>query len=109
MTNSTSEQDGDRRDSQRMLRIDATLWGITAGLLFGIGLFVATNWLVIQDGPTVGKHLQLIGHYFLGYRVTFVGSLIGFAWAFISGFVAIWLLVSVYNFVALRRHGDPSA
>lgn len=103
------QQDTERRNAQRMLRIDATLWGITAGLLFGIGLFVATNWLVIRGGQQVGKHLGLLSHYFIGYKVTFVGSLIGFAWAFVTGFVAIWLLVSVYNFVALRRHGDPSA
>lgn len=105
----TSGQDGERRDAQRMLRIDATLWGITAGLLFGTGLFVATNWLVIQGGPHVGKHLGLLGNYFVFYSVTFLGSLIGFLWAFSIGFVAVWLLVRVYNFVALRRHGDPSA
>ncbi|MHC4846512.1 MAG: hypothetical protein ACYTCU_10165 [Planctomycetota bacterium] len=105
----TEAQESQRRNAQRMLRIDATLWGITAGLLLGIGLFVATNWLVFRGGPQVGKHLGLLGHYFIGYSVTFMGSLIGFVWAFASGFVAIWLLVSVYNFVALRRHGDPSA
>ena len=109
MAQTKSDQLNPQPDASRMLRIDAMLWGITAGLLFGIGLFVATIWLVIQGGQQVGKHLGLLGHYFIGYKVTYVGSAIGFVWAFLTGFVAIWLLVSVYNFVALRRHGDSSA
>jgi hypothetical protein len=69
----------------------------------GIGLFVATNWLVIKGGPVVGPHLRLLNQYLIGYRVTFVGSLIGFAYAFVLGLAATYLGASVYNRVADYR------
>ena len=53
----------------------------------GLGVFVATNWLISEGGPVVGPHLALLGQFFIGYRVTFVGSLVGFLWAFAVGFL----------------------
>jgi hypothetical protein len=89
----------------RILRLDATLTGLTTGLVAGLGVFVATNWLVVKGGPPVGPHLALLAQFFPGYRVTFVGSLVGFAWAFGCGFVAGYLVSRVYNRLALRREG----
>ena len=60
----------------RVMRLNASVQGVVTGLLAGIALFVATNWLVIKGGPVVGPHLALLGQFFIGYRVTFVGSLI---------------------------------
>ena len=50
---------------------------LTHGIL-ALGLFIATNWLVIKGGERVGPHLQLLSQYFIGYRVTFLGSFIDF-------------------------------
>jgi len=94
--------------TRRILRIDATIWGVTAGLLCGFGLFAATNWLLLQDGPQTGKHLSLLRHYFIGFEMSFVGSLIGFAWAFATAFIATWLFVRVYNWVAQKRNTDTT-
>jgi hypothetical protein len=66
-------------------------------------LFLATNWLVVKGGDVVGPHLALLGQYFLGYRVTFVGSLVGFAYAFVVGFVAGYGVSRIYNWVVDRR------
>jgi hypothetical protein len=60
----------------RLLRLNATVQGLAAGLVCGLVLFVATNWLVLKGGDVVGPHLGLLGQYFIGYRVTFVGSLV---------------------------------
>jgi hypothetical protein len=94
----------DPTPTRRILRMDATIWAMTAGLLCGLGLFIATNWLLLQGGHRVGEHLGLLGNYFIGYRVTFLGSLIGFAYAFAIGFAATWIFVRVYNWVAQVRH-----
>ncbi len=89
----------------RVVRIDAVVQGITTGLLAGLLLFVATNWLILRGGQDVGKHLGLLRHFFLGYEVTFIGSLIGFAWAFAGGFLAAYLVARIYNAVVDLRHG----
>jgi hypothetical protein len=87
----------------RIARLNATLSGLVAGMICGLGLFVATNWLVLKGGTVVGPHLQLLGQYFIGYRVTFLGSLIGFVYAFISGFVVDYLVATLYNVFAQAR------
>lgn len=79
--------------------------GVVAGLLVGLGIFIATNWLVIKGGETVGPHLALLGQFFIGYRVTFVGSLIGFGWGFISGFLIGSFIAAMYNRLADFREG----
>lgn len=92
----------------RLLRVNALSFGIVAGLAAGLGLFLATNWLVvkagIKGGHAVGPHLSLLGQYFLGYRVSFAGSLIGFAWAFACGLIIGYAGSRLYNAVAQLRH-----
>ncbi len=89
----------------RVLHLDAKVSGIVTGLLCGVGLFLATNWLVVKGGVNVGMHLSLLNQYFPGYRVTFGGSLIGFAYAFLSGFAGGYFVACVYNWIArLRDH-----
>jgi hypothetical protein len=91
----------------RVVRLNAAIAGVVTGLLAGLALFVATNWLVLKGGPVVGPHLALLGQYFIGYRVSFVGSFIGFAWAFVLGFVIGAAVVAIYNWLADLR--DPRA
>ena len=80
-----------------LLRLNGRAWGITAGMLLGLGLFIATNILVLKGGPNVGQHLNLLGVFFPGYSVTFVGSLIGFVYAFVVGYAVGRLIGAVYN------------
>lgn len=75
------------------------------GVLCALGLFVATNWLVLKGGERVGEHLSLLRYYFVGYSVTFIGSLVGAAWAFAAGFVGTYLVARVYNFIVELRYG----
>jgi hypothetical protein len=72
-------------------------WAIGFGLVLGLGLFAATNFLVIKGGPDVGLHLRLLNVYFPGYSVTFIGSLIGFVYAFVLGYLTGRIVVGLYN------------
>lgn len=81
-------------------RLNAKLLGVVVGLLSGAGLFLATNFLVLKGGPNVGMHLQLLAQFFPGYRVTVLGSLIGFVYAFGVGFMIGAVLGWVYNKIA---------
>jgi hypothetical protein len=96
----TAPEPDDEVLARAVLRLNGRVLGVVFGLLGAAGLFVATNWLVIKDGEPLGPHLALLGQYFIGYRVSFVGSLIGAAYAFALGYVAGRVVGAVYNRVA---------
>lgn len=83
--------------SIRLMRLNAAIQGVVTGLITGLAIFAATNWLILKGGPVVGPHLALLGQFFIGYRVTFVGSLIGFAYAFVLGFGIGYGVARMYN------------
>ena len=87
-----------------VLLLNAKVVGLALGLIFGLGIFVATNWLVIKGGDRVGPHLILLSQYFIGYRVTFVGSLIGAAYGFTLGTICGALMGWIYNKIVQFRH-----
>jgi len=81
----------------QVLRVNAAVQGIVTGLLVGLLVFLSTNWLVLKGGATVGPHLALLGQFFIGYKVTFVGSLVGFAYGFFCGFAIGYFVAKIYN------------
>ena len=83
----------------RLVRLNAKVQGVVTGLVAGLAIFVATNWLILKGGEVVGPNLALLGQFFIGYRVTFMGSLIGFAYGFAGGFVAGYLVAGLYNWL----------
>ncbi len=87
----------------RLMRLNETIYGIVAGVVVGLAIFLATNWLVLKGGPVVGPHLGLLGQYFIGYQVTFVGSLIGCGYGFIAGFVGGFSIAKMYNWIVSLR------
>ncbi len=90
----------------RLVRLSATVYGIVFGLVLGIGIFVATLWLVIRGGPVVGPNLALLGQFFLGYTVTYLGSVIGFIYGFITGFIIGFSIATIYNWIVGLRATD---
>jgi len=83
--------------NQVVRRLNSRAWGMSVGLVFGLGLLLATNFLVLKGGPNVGAHLRLLSNYFPGYRVTFMGSLVGFVYAFVLGYGLGRLIATIYD------------
>jgi hypothetical protein len=84
--------------------------GVALGALVGLSLFVATNWLVLKGGEQVGPHLALLGQFFIGYKVTFLGSVIGLGYGFVSGFVVGFTIAVLHNrFADLRQRRQRGA
>lgn len=79
--------------------IMATVFGGATGMI----LFIATVWLLIRGGPFVGLHLNLLGHYFPGYRVSWPGAFLGLLYGFLSGAALGWSLTWVYNRLTMLR------
>ena len=88
-----------------VLRLNGNILGIVLGIVTGLVIFIATNWLVIKGGSDVGSHLNLLGQFFIGYSVTFAGSLIGLIYGFLTGFIGGFLIAWIYNrIIILKKH-----
>lgn len=81
-------------------RLSGNILGLVFGIIFAAVIFVATNWLVLKGGPMVGPHLSLLSQFFIGYSVTFIGSLVGMLYGFVAGYLAGLFIAWVYNSVA---------
>ena len=84
-------------------RLRAGILALVCGLLAGTGLFVATVWLVLRGGETVGPHLGLLRYYMPGYSVTWPGAFLGFFYGVLFGVVVGGLTGWIYNRVADLR------
>jgi hypothetical protein len=72
---------------QSFARLDRTALGVALGSVFGLVVFCATVVLLLKGGDEVGPNLSLLGQYFIGYKVSWTGSLIGLFYGFVSGFI----------------------
>ena len=88
----------------RVAQLNAVVSGLVTGVILGLGIFVATNWLLLKGGNPVGPHRALLGQFFLGYTVSFIGSLIGLLYGFVSGFIVGYSVAFLYNVFLNLRH-----
>ena len=86
-----------------VLHLNGHIFGCVLGIISALVIFVATNWLVIKGGDVIGPHLGLLSHFFIGYSVTFVGSLIGAVYGFVISYLSGLIIGWVYNGVVSLR------
>ena len=99
-TDKTDATDADL--ATEIARINGTILALVLGVMAGLLVFIATAWLVIKGGPQVGPHLGLLGQFFPGYSVSFLGSLAGLAWGAVAGAAVGWTIAWLYNRLAFR-------
>ena len=78
-------------------RMDKFAFAAALGSVCGLGMFLATIWLIIKGGEVVGPNLQLISQYFIGYTVSIKGAFIGMGYSFLWGFLFGWLFAYLRN------------
>jgi membrane protein YqaA with SNARE-associated domain len=89
--------------SRAIARIQSGVLALVCAVIGGMGIFTMTVWLLIKGGPNVGVHLQLLRHYFIGYSVTWTGSVVGFVYGALLGGVVGWIIGNIYNRVVRLR------
>ena len=94
MTQRISQKD---EISRALVKIRTIALAIVCAMIGGVGLFLMTAWLLINDGPHVGQHLQLLSSYFMGYSVTWWGSIVGLFYGALCGGVIGWAVGTIYN------------
>ena len=84
------------------MKLKPNALGLTAGIIWGVGLMLVTWWSLILY-PTGGAILQLIGRFYIGYSVSFLGSIIGLIWGFIDGLICGYIFALLYNLFAKEK------
>ena len=80
------------------MKFNIKAFGLTCGLIWGLGLFALTWWIIAFEGAT--GDITLIGRVYRGYSISPVGSLIGLGEAFIDGLIGGLIFALLYNLLA---------
>ena len=82
------------------MKLNVKAFALTCALVWGLGLFLLTWWIIAFDGVT--GEATLIGRLYRGYSISPVGSIIGLLWASVDGLIGGALFAWIYNFIACR-------
>ena len=75
-------------------------FALTCGILWGVGLFFLTWWLILLEGSSGDP--TLIGRFYVGYNISPSGSIIGFLWGCADGAIGGLAFGWLYNFIILQ-------
>lgn len=67
------------------MKLNVKAFGLACGLVWGLGLFLLTWWILAFEGNSAGP--TFIGRIYRGYTITPVGSMVGLAWGFLDGWI----------------------
>ena len=79
------------------MKLNVKAFALTCGLIWGVGLFLLTWWIILLDGTGGGSAL---GRICRGYDISPLGSLVGLAWALPGGLFGGAILAGLYNLLA---------
>jgi len=82
------------------MKLNVKAFALTVSLVWGIGLFLLTWWIIFFDGAT--GEVTFIGHIYRGYNISPAGSVVGLVWALIDGLIGGAIFAWLYNFIAGR-------
>lgn len=82
------------------MRLNVKSFALSNGLVWGIGLFLLTWWIIAFEGIT--GEPTLIGRLYRGYNISPTGSIIGLAWAFFDGLIIGAIFAWLYNVLSDR-------
>ncbi|MGE0826711.1 MAG: NAD(P)/FAD-dependent oxidoreductase [Candidatus Binatia bacterium] len=80
-----------------LAKVDPLALGVAVGLVSVLTLFLMTTTLLVRGGPEVGPNLALLGHYLIGFTVSWTGAVVGAIEVGLSGFTVGYLGASLYN------------
>ncbi len=79
------------------MRLSVRTLSLTSGILWGLGLFFITWWIIFFDGITYEP--TFIGKIYRGYNISPLGSVIGLAWGLVDGLICGAIFAWVYNYI----------
>ena len=76
------------------MKLRARALGLAVGIVWGLGIFVATLWSTLLGG---GRTLGLLSAYYYGYTVGYGGAFVGLFWGFVNGLIFGMAVAWCYN------------
>lgn len=83
------------------MKLDVKAFALTCAIVWGIGLFCLTWWLIALDGST--GEITFIGRLYRGYSISPFGSVVGMIWAFLDGLIGGAVFAWLYNVLACGK------
>lgn len=77
------------------MKLNVKAFALTCGIVWGVGLFCLTWWIIAFDGSVAGP--TLIGRLYRGFTFTPLGSVIGLVYAFFDGLIGGAIFAWLYN------------
>jgi hypothetical protein len=77
------------------MKLDVKAFATTCAIIWGLGIFALTWWIIAFDGATGER--TLIGLVYRGYTISPLGSLIGLVWGFFDALVGGAIFAWLYN------------
>ncbi len=85
------------------MRLNVLALGLAFGLIWGLGLFLLTWWVIVFEGfNAAAEHETIIALVYRGYSITAAGSVIGLILAFFDGLIGGVIFAWLYNLLAGR-------
>lgn len=81
------------------MKLNIGAFALAFGIWWGGGIFIATWWLIIVGEPSAP---MLLDHFYWGYSVTPLGSLVGLIWGLVCGTICGGILAWLYNVLCER-------
>jgi len=82
-----------KKEKTHELNIKA--FSLACGIIWGLGLFCLTWWIIAFDGAT--GEPTLIGRLYRGYTISPIGSAIGLIWVFFDGLIGGAIFAWLHN------------
>ena len=89
------------------MKLNVRAFALTCGLVWGIGLFIFTWWIIAFDGAT--GEVTFIGRIYRGYSISPGGSFIGLIWALLDGLIGGAIFAWLYNLITTRLPGRATS
>lgn len=85
------------------MRLNVRAFAITCGIIWGVGLFALTWWIIMFDGAT--GDVTFLGRIYRGYNISPLGSVFGLIWASVDGLIGGAIFAWLYNLLSARSAG----
>ncbi len=82
------------------MKLNVKAFALMCGIVWGVGLFALTWWIMAFDGAT--HEVTLIGRLYRGYNISPLGSVVGLVYGFFDALVGGAIMAWLYNFIVER-------
>jgi len=82
------------------MKLNVQAFAVAFGVWWGVGIFLGTWWVIALSGAT--GEPTFLARLYIGYEISPLGSIIGFAWGAIDGLISGAIFAWLYNTIAER-------